>query len=121
MLGQPSVLTVWLSSPARDILARLPRRGLWAFPSPHRRGPVSPPVLGRFWRRVREEAGIADVRLHDLRHTYASIAVMQGETIATTGRLLGHSDPQTTLKYAHLSDRSVRQAADALAAILGEG
>ena len=113
--------TVWLSSPARAMLDGLPRRGKWVFPSPQRQGPVSSMVFERFWSRVREEAEIADVRLHDLRHTYASIAVMQGESVTTTERLLGHNDPGTTLKYAHLSDRSVREAADALAGILGEG
>ena len=46
---------------------------------------------------------------------------MGGETVTTTARLLGHNDAQTTLKYAHLSDRSVREATDALAGILGEG
>jgi len=73
-----------------------------------------------YWRRVREEAGTADVRLHDCRHTYASIAIMQGESVTTTARLLGYNDAQTMLKFAHLSDRSVREATDALAAILGE-
>ena len=113
--------TVWLSSPARDILDRLPRRGRWVFPSPQRPGPVSSATFHNFWHRVREEAGIADVRLHDCRHTYASIAIMRGESVTTTARLLGHTDAQTTLKYAHLSDRSVREATDALAAILGQG
>ena len=65
--------------------------------------------------------GLRDVRLHDTRHSYASIAILHGETVATTGRLLGHSAPETTLKYAHLSDASVRQAADALGDILGAG
>jgi len=46
---------------------------------------------------------------------------MQGESVMTLVRLLGHNDAQTTLKFAHLSDRSVREATDALAAILGEG
>ena len=113
--------TVWLSTPARAVLDRLPREGKWVFPSPQQQGPVSATVFERFWRRVREEAGIGDVRLHDCRHTYASIAIMQGENVTTTARLLGHNDAQTTLKYAHLSDRSVREAAEALACILGEG
>ena len=113
--------TVWLSSPARAVLNDLPRRGKWLFPSPRSPRPVSSAVFETFWSRVREEAGIADVRLHDLRHTYASIAIMQGETVTTVARLLGHNDAQTTLKYAHLSDTSVREAADALADILGEG
>ena len=113
--------TVWLSAPAREVLEGLPRQGRWVFPSPRRQGPVSVAVFETFWRRVREEAGVADVRLHDCRHTYASIAIMRGESVTTTARLLGHNDTQTTLKYAHLSDRSVREATDALAAILGLG
>ncbi|MCY3980497.1 MAG: site-specific integrase [Alphaproteobacteria bacterium] len=112
--------TVWLSAPARDVLDGLPRRGKWVFSSPQREGPVSATVVETFWRRVRAEAGIADVRLHDCRHTYASIAIMAGESVTTTARLLGHNDAQTTLKYTHLSDRSVSEATDSLAAILGE-
>ena len=119
--GKTGPRTVWLSSPARAVLDGLPRKGRWVFPSPQRPGPLSLTVFETFWRRVREEAGIGDVRLHDCRHTYASIAIMQGESVTTTARLLGHNDAQTTLKYAHLSDRSVREAADALAGILGEG
>ena len=118
--GKAGPRTVWLSSPAREVLDGLAREGRWVFPSPQRRGPVSPGVFDRFWSRVREEAGIADVRLHDCRHTYASIAIMGGETVTTTARLLGHNDAQTTLKYAHLCDRSVREATDALGSILGE-
>ena len=111
--------TVWLSSPARAVLDGLPREGAWVFPSPRRRGPSTSSVFDKFWGRVRQEAGLADVRLHDCRHTYASIAIMGGESVTTTARLLGHNNAQTTLKYAHLSDRSVRKAADALAGILG--
>ena len=111
--------TVWLSTPARAVLDSLPRKDKWVFPSPRQQGPMTAAVFDKFWGRIREEAGIADVRLHDCRHTYASIAIMAGESVTTTARLLGHNDPGTTLKYAHLSDRSVREAADALAGILG--
>ena len=113
--------TVWLSSPARALLDGLPRQDRWVFPSPQRQGPVSATAFETFWRRVREEADITDARLHDLRHTYASIAVMQGESVTTTARLLGHNDTRATLKYAHLSDSSVHEATDALSAILGKG
>ena len=112
--------TVWLSSPARDILNGLSRKGSWVFPSPRKRGPLSSVTFHNFWHRVREEAEITDARLHDLRHTYASIAVIQGESIATMGRLLGHDHPETTLRYAHIPDRSVREAADALGSVLWE-
>ncbi len=113
--------TVWLSTPVRGILARLPRTSQWLFPSPKKQGPLSVLVFEYFWWRVREEADIADARLHDLRHTYASVAIMHGEAVLTTGRLLGHNSPETTLKYAHLTDRSVREAADTLGSILGKG
>ena len=119
--GKTGPRTVWLCAPARAVLDGLSRKGRWVFPSPQRRGPLCVTIFETFWRRVREEAGIADARLHDCRHTYASIAIMQGETVTATARLLGHNDAATTLKYAHLSDGPVREAADALAVVLGEG
>ena len=113
--------TVWLSSPARAVLERLPRTGRWVFPSPRRDAPRDACRFERFWREVRAEAGLHDVRLHDTRHTYASIAILHGETVPMTGRLLGHGNPETTLKYAHLSDASVREAAERLGDVLGQG
>ena len=113
--------TVWLSSPARAVLERLPRTGRWVFPTRRAHKPLCTGAFDAFWWRIRAEAELRDVRLHDLRHTYASIAIMQGETVATTGRLLGHNSSVTTLKYAHLSDSSVRKAVNALGAVLAEG
>ncbi len=111
--------TVWLSSPARDILAGLPRTSRWVFPSRRTDGPVSKPVVQRFWQRVRSEAELDDVRLHDARHTYASIAIMAGETVPIVGRLLGHNDTATTLKYTHLAETVMRGAADSMGGVLG--
>ena len=64
------------------------------------------------WRRIRERAGLHDVRIHDLRHTYASNAVSSGMPIQMVGRLLGHTQIQTTMRYAHLADDPVRRAAE---------
>ena len=64
------------------------------------------------WRRIRKEAKIEDVRIHDLRHTFASYAVQGGETLHITGKLLGHSQAQTTSRYAHLADAPMHEAAD---------
>ncbi len=111
--------TVWLSSPSREILAGLPRASRWIFPSREIGEPISKTVVNSFWQRVRFDAGLPDVRLHDLRHAYASIAIMQGETVPVVGRLLGHNDVGTTLKYTHLAETAVRDAADAMDAILG--
>ena len=103
--------TVPLNTQARAILDRQPRAGSpFVFPSP--RDPARPrgPDLP-FWYRVRREAGIEEVRLHDLRHTMASHAVMNGVPVPVVSRLLGHSNVQMTLRYAHLADRDVEAAA----------
>ena len=110
--------TVWLSSPARAILDELPRASVWVFPSPRTNGFLSAEALRQRWHRVRTEADLRDVRLHDLRHTHASMALAQGETVLTIGRLLGHRNPTTTLKYIHLSDAMVREAVDVVGAAL---
>ncbi len=111
--------TVWLCRAARETLDRLPRTSRWVFPAARLRAPKR--WLDYFWSRVRIEAGLQDVRLHDLRHSYASMALLNGESIRAVGRLLGHEKPSTTLKYAHLSDASVREAVDALAPVLAGG
>ncbi len=110
---------VWLSSPARRILDGLPRVSPWVFASTRTRGHISSSSAGKFWTSIRAEAGLSDVRLHDLRHTYASLAVIQGENVLTVGRLLGHNDPATTLKYTHLADGMVAEAAETVGAVLG--
>ena len=110
--------TVWLSSASRRVLNGLARSGPWVFPSPRRNCHLSEGSLDSFWWRVRVEAGIKDVRCHDLRHTFASVALAHGETILTIGKLLGHNDPATTLKYTHLADTAVHEAAEALVPVL---
>ena len=112
---------VWLSSPARRILEGFPRIAPWIFPSPRTGNSISKGTVDNFWLRIRSDAGLRDVRLHDLRHTYASFAVMQGENVPTVGRLLGHNDPGTTLKYTHLADGKVVEAAENVGAVLGRG
>ena len=115
--GKTGPRTVWLSTAARSILESLPRTGAWVFPGRDGKGSVQ--GLKYFWVKLRDEAGLQDVRLHDLRHSYASLALQAGETVLVIGRLLGHSDPDTTLKYIHLADRTVRDAVDAVAPVLG--
>ncbi len=62
--------------------------------------------------RVRKEAGIEDVRLHDLRHRHAGHAVMNGVPVPVVSRMLGHSNVRMTLRYAHLGDRDIEAAAE---------
>ena len=110
--------TVWLSEPARDILDAVKRKGSWVFPACRTPGPQGNNWLDRFWGKLRAEAKLDDVRLHDLRHTHASIALREGETVLAIGRLLGHASPETTLKYTHLSDAMTMEAAETVGAVL---
>jgi len=63
------------------------------------------------WRRIRKAAGLDDVHIHDLRHTFASGGLLVGEGLAMIGNLLGHTQVQTTARYAHLAADPVKQAA----------
>ena len=110
--------TVWLSTPARHILEERPRRSIWIFPSPRTRRHIRAHTIAPTWYRVREEAKLPDVRLHDLRHSYASVALAEGETVLAIGRLLGHRDPATTLKYTHIGDTMLRDASEAVGDVL---
>ena len=110
--GKTGPRRVPLNAPARRVLERQPRSAsVFVFPSP--RDPAGPRTadLG-LWYRVRREAGIEDCRLHDLRHTLASQAVMNGVPLSVVSRLLGHSRVRMTLRYAHLADREVEAAAE---------
>lgn len=74
--------------------------------------------LQPFWQRVRARAGLKDCRIHDLRHTFASTAVASGQGLPMIGKLLGHTQVQTTARYAHLAAEPVRNAADSIATSL---
>lgn len=71
--------------------------------------------LQPFWQRIRARAGLKDARIHDLRHTFASTAVAAGQGLPMIGKLLGHTQVQTTARYAHLAADPVRSAADSVA------
>ena len=104
--------TISLGAPALELLAGLPRIEdnpyvlPGALPGRHYVG------LGKAWRRLRAKADLPDVRLHDLRHSYASMGAGLNESLHVIGALLGHRDTATTQRYAHLSDNPVRAAAD---------
>jgi integrase len=70
------------------------------------------------WSALCKQANIEGVRIHDLRHTYASHRVSSGMSLPMVGRLLGHTQPQTTARYAHLADDPLRQATDRVASIV---
>ena len=122
---------VRLGAPALDLLSGLPRfaspyvfpaaRGANTSPDRKRRIGAGHFVgIERIWQHVRARAGLEDVRLHDLRHTFASWSVMGGATLHMTGALLGHRQAGTTMRYAHLADDPVQAAADRVAGTIAE-
>ena len=116
--GKTGARTVYLSAPARAILERQPPSGsTYVFPSPFDPGRPLWPGLP-LWRKVRKEAGIEDVRIHDLRHTVASHAVLHGIPLPAVSRLLGHKQPSMTLRYAHVGDRETEAAAERIGLVL---
>ena len=103
---------ITLGAGAAAVLATVVRGNhLWVFSDP-RDGERPVRNLDWAWVCIRDRAGLSDVRIHDLRHTFASVAVMGGQGLAFIGKLLGHQHTATTARYAHLADDPVRAAAD---------
>lgn len=111
---------VHLGAPAIDLLTNLNRQpnNPWVIcgkiPGTNRK------EIQKFWQRIRNRAGIDDVRIHDLRHSFASNAVSQGMSLPMIGKLLGHTQVQTTARYAHLAADPVKAAADAISSNIAE-
>ena len=68
--------------------------------------------LQKTWEHMRKRAGIKDARLHDLRHSFASVAVAGGDSLYLIGKVLGHQQARTTERYAHLADDPLKAVAD---------
>jgi integrase len=108
-----------LNAPAVEVLASLPRiEG-----NPHvivgeREGACLVNIY-KPWSRISKDAGLEGVRIHDLRHTTASIAAASGSSLVIIGKMLGHRQSQTTMRYAHLNDDPVREASDAVGNKIG--
>ena len=90
----------------------------YIFPSPITGRPC--PSLHFPWTRVRERAGLENLRLHDLRHSFASFLVNKGVSLYVVQGLLGHTQPRMTQRYAHLAQNTLAEAVDLLPAALGE-
>ncbi len=101
-----------LGAPAMEVLRNAPRMEGNPFVCPGK-SPGKPLVnIQKIWNRIRQDAGIPDVRLHDLRHSFASVSAAEGDSLLVIGRLLGHTNPSTTERYAHLTDDPIKRAAD---------
>lgn len=74
--------------------------------------------LNRPWRRITQHAKLEGFRLHDLRHSYASVGAASGMGLLAIGKLLGHASPSTTQRYAHLADDPLRRASEHIASVI---
>ena len=104
--------TIYLSEAAMQVLKTVPRTGKFIIAGACDGEPYK--NLSRAWMIAREFAGLEDVRLHDLRHSYASLAAGRGVSLQMIGKLLGHRVPATTQRYAHLARDAVAAVNDQL-------
>jgi integrase len=115
-----------LNAPAMTVLAGLPHVGAYVIAGQDAGTPKEKPRadLNKPWRSVAKRAGLAGLRIHDLRHTHASFGAGAGLGLPIIGKLLGHARPTTTQRYAHLDNDPLRRASEQigvrLAAALGE-
>lgn len=98
-----------LSGHARDLLLARRDKASSRFVFPGRESGAHRTSIKKVWEEVRELAGLGNCRIHDLRHTFASMAVSQGCSLEAIGALLGHSQTSTTQRYAHLHDEPLRR------------
>jgi integrase len=118
--------TLILNAPAMLILSTLPRIGVFVIAGQSAGGQdeTARSDLSKPWRAITKRAGLEGLRLHDLRHTHASIGVGASVGLPIIGKLLGHTNPDTTQRYAHLADDPVRRASERIgsdiAAAMGE-
>lgn len=109
--------TVVLSTAAREVLAALPRVGVYVIAGESAGMPDEKPRadLKRPWTAICKRAGLDGLRIHDLRHSFASVGAWSGMGLPVIGKLLGHADSATTARYAHIADDASRRAADVIA------
>jgi len=103
--------SVPLNDAALDILTQLDTEGRYEYLFINQRTGKPYTTIHKTWDRLRNEAGLPHLRIHDLRHLYASFLVNSGRTLYEVQQILGHSDPKVTQRYAHLSTKALQEAA----------
>jgi integrase len=114
--GSEGAKHIVLSAPAAQIIADRPRAGPLVFPAPTNPERGCGASLGKAWERIRMRANLPGLRLHDLRHSFASFGAAGGASLLLIGKALGHSQAATTHRYSHLGVNPVRDLADKIGA-----
>lgn len=112
---------VYLSTAAIDLFKSIPRTGANPYVICGAKDKAHLINLQKPWRRIRVKIGLGDVRLHDLRHTFASIAASNGLSLPIIGALLGHKQTQTTARYAHLIGQPLLEASEKISGQIMKG
>ena len=113
--GQKAIL---LNSAAKNVLRNIPRVANNPFVIVGRREGKHLVNIQKPWNRIRKAAKLDDVRIHDLRHTFASVAVAHGMSLHTLGMLLGHKQASTTYRYAHIANDTLKEASENVGSLL---
>lgn len=108
--SKTGVKIVYLNRQAQAVLDAMPNKADTGLVFSSLRGD-KPIALSPIWHEIRRHAALPDVRLHDLRHSFASIAIADGISLVVIGKLLGHALAETTERYAHLADEAIADAA----------
>ena len=115
------VRSVPLNDSALDVLNQMDTSGHYAQVFINKQTGEPYTTISKVWNRLRRKAGLAHLRIHDLRHQYASFLVNSGRTLYEVQQILGHSDPSVTQRYAHLSTRSLQEAANSASVAIRAG
>jgi integrase len=108
----------FLNAAALAVLADMPRLDGNPHVFPGRRDGAPRDGLDRPWAAIRKAAGLDGLRIHDLRHSFASVGAGGGLSLPIIGKLLGHSQSATTARYAHLANDPVRAAVETIGATI---
>lgn len=112
------VRSVPLNDAAIEVLDSLSTKGKFDFLFVNRKTKMPYTTIHKAWERIRQAAKLPHLRVHDLRHSYASFLVNSGRSLYEVQQILGHSQPQVTQRYSHLSTKTLQDAANAASAII---
>jgi len=115
------IRVVPLNDSALEVLAELDTEGQFEHLFVNRQTGKPYTTIMKVWSRLRQKAGLPFLRIHDLRHMYASFLVNSGRTLYEVQACLGHSDPKVTMRYSHLSSKSMQEAANSASVAIQRG
>ena len=110
--------SVPLNDSALDVLTQLDTEGTFDHLFVNHQTGIAYTTIHKVWGRLRRKAGLPHLRIHDLRHQYASFLVNSGRTLYEVQQILGHSDPKVTQRYSHLSSKALQDAANSASIII---